>query len=165
MNPMLRTLRPLLVGALAIALVAAASGCHWFKHKSEYAASKEDRPLEVPPDLDRPDTSGSTALPALASGTVNSASTLRATDVLVSGSSATELYPKIGAALQGIAGVTINGRAEGLSSYDVSYQGQNFLVRAQDSQGGSRLMALSADGRLLNAGPAADLLKLVRAKL
>ena len=163
MNPMLRTLRPLLVGALAIALVTGLGGCHWFKHKSEYAASKEDRPLEVPPDLDRPDTSAATALPALASG--NAQSSLRAADVLVSGSSASDLYPKIGAALEAIAGVTINGRAEALGSYDVNYQGQNFLVRAQDSQGGSRLLALSADGRLLTSGPAADLLKLVRAKL
>ena len=165
MSPMRRTLRPLLVGALAIALVTGVGGCRWFKNKSDYAASREDRPLEVPPDLDRPDTSASTALPALASGTANSPSILRAADVLVSGSPAAALYPKIGAALEGISGVTINGRAEALSSYDVSYQGQNFLIRAQDSQGGSRLMALSADGRLLNSGPGAELLKLVRAKL
>ena len=165
MSPMLRTLRPLLVGALAIALVTGLGGCHWFKNKSNYAASKEDRPLEVPPDLDRPDTSAATALPALASATANSASSLRSSDVLVTGSSASVLYPKIGAALEAIAGVTINGRAEALGSYDVSYQGQNFLIRAQDSQGGSRLLALTADGRLLTSGPAADLLQLVRAKL
>ena len=163
MSPMLRTLRPLLVGALAFALVTGIGGCHWFKNKSSYAASKEDRPLEVPPDLDRPDTSAATALPALASG--NAQSSLRAADVLVSGSSASDLYPKIGAALEAIAGVTINGRAEALGSYDVSYQGQNFLIRAQDSQGGSRLLALTADGRLLTSGPGAELLKLVRAKL
>ena len=165
MSPMLRTLRPLLVGALAIALVTGVGGCRWFKHKSEYAASKEDQPLEVPPDLDRPDTSAATSLPALASGTANARSTLSPSAVLVAGSSAVELYPKIGAALEGIAGVTINGRAEALNSYDVTYQGENFLVRAQDSQGGSRLIALSADGRLLTSGPGADLLRLVRAKL
>jgi hypothetical protein len=165
MSPILRTLRPLLVGALAIALVAGVGGCRWFKHKSDYSASKEDRPLEVPPDLDHPDTSTATSLPAMASSTVTAPSTLSNADVMVAGGSASELYPKIGAALEGIAGVTINGRAEALSSYDVSYQGQSFLIRAQDSQGGSRLMALSADGRLLNAGPGAELLKLVRAKL
>lgn len=163
MSPMLRTLRPLLVGALAIALVTGVGGCRWFKHKSDYSASKEDRPLEIPPDLDHPDSSSATSLPVTASGTASG--TLRTADVLVSGSAA-DLYPKIGTALEGIPGVTINGRAEALSSYDVSYQGQSFLIRAQDSQtGGSRLVALSADGRLLTAGPGADLLKLVRAKL
>ncbi len=165
MNPLLRTLRPLLVGAMAIALVTGLGGCHWFKHKSTYAASKEDRPLEVPPDLDLPDTSSSTSLPAMASGTTSPRTSLRPSDVMVSGQTAAELYPKLGTVLEGIEGVTINGRDEALSSYDLSYKGENFLVRAQDSQGGSRLMALSADGRLLNAGAGAELLKQVRAKL
>jgi hypothetical protein len=168
MIPMHRSLRPLLVAAVAFALATGASGCHWFKTKSDYAKSREDRPLEVPPDLDRPDTSGSTALPAsvTASGAGMAApSTLRSSDALVGNATATQLYPKIGAALEGIEGVTINGRAEALSSYDVSYKGESFLIRAQDTQGGSRLLALSADGRLLTSGPGAELLKLVRAKL
>jgi uncharacterized lipoprotein len=169
MIPMHRSLRPLLVAAVAFALATGASGCHWFKTKSDYAKSREDRPLEVPPDLDVPDTSGSTALPAsvTASGAGLAApSALRTADVLVPGATATQLFPKIGAALEGIEGVTINGRAEALSSYDVTYKGLNFLVRAQDSQaGGSRLIALSADGRMLSTGPGAELLKLVRAKL
>lgn len=167
MIPMHRSLRPLLVAAVAFALAAGAGGCHWFKRGSDYAQSKEDRPLEIPPDLDVPDTSGATSLPssATASGT-GATSTLRNADVLVPGVSAAELFPKIGAALAGIDGVTVNGQAEALSSYDVTYKGENFLVRAQDSQtGGSRLIALSADGRLLNSGAGADLLKLVRAKL
>ena len=164
MTPMHRSLRPVLVVAVAFALAAGAGGCSWFKHKSDYAASKEDRPLEVPPDLDLPDTSASTALPPTAGGSPALASGMANPNVLVPGR-ATEVYPKIGTALEGIPGVTINGRAEALSSYDVSYKGESFLVRAQDSQGGgSRLLALSADGRLLNSGAAAELLKLVRAK-
>ncbi len=55
---------------------------------------------------------------------------------------ATDAYPKIGKALEGIDGVVINGRAEALGSYDVTYKGQSFLVRVQDSNGGSRLLAL-----------------------
>lgn len=166
MIPMHRSMRPLLVAAVAFALVASASGCHWFKRDSSYAKSKEDRPLEVPPDLDLPDTTAATALPSSATASGTSSSTLRNADVLVPGAAATALYPKIGAALGGIEGVTINGRDEALSSYDVTYKGENFLIRAQDSQtGGSRLIAVSADGRLLNTGAGADLLKLVRAKL
>jgi hypothetical protein len=153
----------LLVVAVAFALAAGAGGCSWFKHKSDYAASKEDRPLEVPPDLDLPDTSASTALPP--SGGQAPASTLRNADVMVPGAAAA-LFPKIGAALESIPGVTINGRAEALASYDVAYKGESFLIRAQDSQaGGSRLVALSADGRMLTSGAGAELVKLVRAKL
>jgi hypothetical protein len=47
----------------------------------------------------------------------------------------------------------------------VTYQGQNFLVRVQDSAGGSRLMALSPDGRILTSGPAATLMAAIKAKL
>ena len=165
MTPMHRSLRPLLVAAVAFALAAGAGGCSWFKHDSDYANSKEDRPLEVPPDLDLPDVSASTALPPSGNLSATTSSTLRNADVLVPGSAAS-LFPKIGAALEGIPGVTINGREESLASYDVSYKGETFLLRAQDSQsGGSRLLALSADGRLLTTGAGADLLKLVRAKL
>ena len=54
---------------------------------------------------------------------------------------------------------------QALGSYDVSYQGEAFLIRVQDSNGGSRLMALSADGRFLTGGPAAALMTLVKSKL
>jgi uncharacterized lipoprotein len=159
-----RLLRPLLFGAVALALATGAGGCSWFKKKTDYASSQESRPLEVPPDLNLPDTSAATSLPATASAVVGG-SGLRASETLVPGQSAADLYPKIGAALESIEGVTISGRAEALGSYDVSYRGESFLLRAQDSQGGSRLVALAPDGRLLTTGPAADLLKLVRAKL
>jgi uncharacterized lipoprotein len=54
-----------------IALTAAAilSGCGWFDrrmhHKNdEYKASVQERPLEVPPDLDQPNTAGALTIPA-----------------------------------------------------------------------------------------------------
>ena len=47
----------------------------------------------------------------------------------------------------------------------MSYQGVDFLIRVQDSNGGSRLMALSADGRFLTGGAAAALMTQVKAKL
>jgi hypothetical protein len=166
-NPMTsnpRLMRPLLLGAVVFALASASTGCHWFKHKSNYTQSHESQPLEVPPGLDLPDTSSATALPAIGSLGSGQTSTATAADVHLSGS-ATDAYPRIGAALEGIEGVVINGRAEALGSYDVTYKGESFLIRVQDSAGGSRLMALSADGRLLGTGPAADLMAAIKAKL
>lgn len=156
-----RFTRTLLLGAVAIALVST-SGCGWFKSKSNYAQSMENRPLEVPPDLDLPDTSAATALPptASAAATAPTASDVRLDD------SAVAAYPRIGTVLETIPGVVINGRAEALGSYDVTYQGQSFLIRVQDSAGGgSRLLALSADGRILGTGPAAELMATVKSKL
>lgn len=156
-----RLMRPLLLGAVVLALASASSGCSWFKHRSSYAQSVENRPLEVPPDLDLPNTSSATSMPtASALAGTSSVADIRLTDT------AAAAYPKIGQALDGISGVVINGRAEALGSYDVTYQGQSFLVRVLDgSSGGSRLIALSADGRLLRSGPAAELLVAVKAKL
>ena len=162
MNSRSRFTRTLLVALIALTLAGAGTGCHWLKKKTSYLASKENQPLEVPPGLDMPNTSDSTPLPTVntASGTVAGSGT----DLQIAGG-ATDVYPKVGAALESIEGVKINGRAEALGSYDVSYQGQDFLIRVQDSNGGSRLMALSADGRILTGGAAAALMSAVKAKL
>ena len=58
--------------ALAMAaLVLGASGCRMFGKKSElYTQSAESRPLEVPPDLDRPSADRAMSLPA-AGGSVS----------------------------------------------------------------------------------------------
>lgn len=161
MNSTPSLMRPLLFCAVALALVSATSGCNWFKARSSYNQSVENRPLEVPPDLDLPNTSGASTMPA-ASGI--GAPRPAATDIRLT-DSASVAYPKIGQALEGISDVTINGRAEALNSYDVTYQGQSFLVRVLDAGGGSRLIALSADGRMLSSGPAATLLAAIKAKL
>ena len=159
-----RLMRSLMVGAVVLTLASAGAGCSWFKNKlkSNYTTSKESQPLEVPPGLSLPDTSAATALPSVTgSGTARAGV---ASDVALSGTAA-DNYPKIGAALEGINGVVINGRTEALGSFDVTYQGQSFLVRVQDSSTGSRLIALSPDGRILTTGPAAALMAAVKAKL
>jgi hypothetical protein len=158
-----RHFRPLLLAAVVVAL-AATSGCHWFHrdHKSAYAQSPENRPLEVPPDLNLPDTAA--AIPMPASSGLGGGNAMADAGNQLAGS-ATNAYPKIGAALESIPGVVINGRAEALGSFDVTYQGESFLVRVQDRAGGSRLMALSADGQVLTGGASAVLLAAIKAKL
>jgi len=157
-----RLTRPLLLGAVVVALASASTGCSWFDHKSDYQSSTENRSLEVPPDLDMPDTTAATSLPPVTG--LGGAQAAAGPEITLAGS-ATEAYPRIGTALEGIPGVVVNGRAEALGSYDVTYKGQSFLIRVQDSQGGSRLMALSPDGRILNSGPAAELMAAIKAKL
>lgn len=161
-----RLMRTLMVGAVVLALASASTGCNWFKSKtkSNYSASRETQPLEVPPGLNLPDTSGATSLPSVASASGTPSASGVASDITLQGNAATN-YPKIGSALEGIEGVVINGRAEALGSFDVTYQGQNFLVRVQDNAGASRLIALSPDGRILTRGPAATLMAAIKAKL
>ena len=159
------TLRPLLLGAVVIAITSASIGCSWIKgDRSRYTESVENRPLEVPPDLDAVSVAAATQLPP-AAGLGGAAAAVAGSGVQLSVSAASA-YPRIGSALAAISGVTINGRAEALGSFDVNYKEQNFLVRVQDAAGGgSRLMALSPDGRILATGPAAELMGLLKAKL
>ena len=69
--------RTAIAGALLVALVATA-GCSWFRKSNElYAPAPENRPLEVPPDLDLPRTGASVGAQTgsvTASGTVAAAS-------------------------------------------------------------------------------------------
>ena len=161
MNSNSRAIRPLLLVGVATLALAAVSGCSWIKNKTHYQSSKETNPLEVPPDLDRPDTSSATALP-VASGAGAPPSVASAGRLAMPASDA---YPKIGEILAATPGVTVNGKAEALSSYDVSYKGASFLLRVLDATGGSRLVALSPDGRMLTSGEAAELMNAIKAKL
>ena len=164
MNSNHRAIRPLLfVGIASLAIVVASSGCGWLKNKTHYQSSKEGNPLEMPPDLDRPDTSAATSLPTAASAGVASSSAggSRYGHLSVPVS---EAFPKIGEILNSTPGVVVNGRADALSSYDVTYKGESFLLRVLDATGGSRLVALSPDGRMLTSGAAAELTAAIKAK-
>ena len=66
MSPRPHVLRTAALSALVVAVLAT-SGCSWFrKENALYAQAPENRPLEVPPDLDRPGTAGAMAVPDLA---------------------------------------------------------------------------------------------------
>jgi uncharacterized lipoprotein len=166
MNSTFRLPRSLLLGAVVMALLSA-TGCHWVRTKmhhttSDYTKSPESRPLEVPPDLNAPDTSNAMAIPS-ASG-LGSGAAVGEGGFTVDGK-ASDVWPKVGTILAAIDGVVINGRAEALSSYDVSYQGQDFLIRIEDVAGQSHVVAISNNGQILRAGPASVLLAAVKAKL
>jgi uncharacterized lipoprotein len=160
MSPAFRLSRPLLLGAVILAM-ATASGCSWFRSKSraDYTASQENRPLEVPPDLDLPDTSASTVLPSAAN--LGSGVTTRNAGVLVAGG-ANAVWAKVGELLGGIDGLEVTGRAEALRSYDVSFQGQSFLIRVEEAGGQSRIAAISADGQVLSGGAAGQVLRALK---
>ena len=158
-----RYARPLLAAGVALALVSG-TGCSWIKHrthKTDYANSTENRPLEVPPDLDVPDTSAATPLPP--ASLLGGAKTANSTGFLVDGDAKT-VWSKVGEVLSGFNGVTVTGRAEAITSYDVNYSGQSFLVRVESAGAKSRVSAISPDGISLTQGPAAQLLAQIQSR-
>ena len=61
--------RPLLIGAIAVALLSQ-GGCAWTRAKlgmdAKYQESRYNQPLEVPPGLDLPSTAGAMTVPDVA---------------------------------------------------------------------------------------------------
>src|SRR5690606_28110193 len=155
-HPMRLSRHTVLPAIAATALAATVAGCSWFSKDSGYALAPEARPLEVPPDFDRPSTDGAMAIP----GESGQSSVMRsslgqpghaqaaaqaASGFTVAGDRQ-EVYARVGEVLEGTEGVTIASRAQVLGAYDVSYEGSNFLVRVSDGQGGVYVSAVDPRG-------------------
>ena len=160
---------------LTIAVVAAAtlamSGCHLFGKKSGvYQQSAESRPLEVPPDLDHPDTQGAMQVPDAGTQSVtrSSMSTAQpassASGFVVAGDR-DGVFDKVGTALAATPGVTIASKAQLLGTYDVSYQGSNFLVRVTKTDAGVYVSAVDPRGMAANSAGATQLIATLKTQL
>ncbi|WP_024890139.1 hypothetical protein [Luteimonas huabeiensis] len=155
---------------LAIAVLGA-SGCRWFrKENALYAESPEARPLEVPPDLDRPRTDGAMALPeAPQSVSRSQLGAQRAPAASAAGFSVAgerdQVFARVGEALNAIEGVTIASSAQLLGSYDVSYQDASFLVRVSEAGDGVYVSAVDPRGLPAAGGPPEQLIAELRTRL
>lgn len=135
--------------ALVFAVATLASGCSWFHKDSKlYTQNAEARPLEVPPDLDRPSVDAAMKLPATASAVAPSAPVQSGASPIgftVPGAR-DAIFAKVGDALAATEGVTIASRAQILGTYDVSYGGENFLVRVTAVDAGVYVSAVDPRG-------------------
>mgnify|MGYP001024955755 CR=1 FL=1 len=162
--------RPVLIGMLAVALVAT-SGCGWFRSKKEpYKTAPENRPLEVPPDLDRPNTDPSMQIPATgaqAGGKSPAAggAPLAQASQFVLDDAIDSAWRRVGLALERMDGVKVGSRSEALGTVETTYGGQTFLVRLRAQDGATTVSAVAPDGRALGDGPAAELLAQLQARL
>jgi uncharacterized lipoprotein len=164
--------RSLALALLAVS-VAGLSGCKWFKKgaKGDYALSPETRPLEVPPDLNLPSTSGAMQIPAAGQATAAaprvgaSATAAPASGGFNVAGSRDEVFAKVGDALGGIEGVTIASRAQLLGTYDVAYEGSNFLVRVVGVEAGAYVSAVDPRGLPATGEAPTKLMAALKAKL
>lgn len=167
-----------LMAALALAL-AAGSGCGWIKSKinteAPYQDSQMSRPLEMPPGLDKPGSTGGMAIPdaaGVSGGSVQglppgmgapagaaAVSELQLADTLESA------YRRLGLALERLDGVEVLAQAQLLNSYEVRFEGQTLLLKAEQSGDSVRVSALSGSGQALAGGAGAKLLGLLQARL
>ena len=156
--------RALSLALLAVATTVTATGCHRGA-RGDYALAPEMRPLEVPPDLNLPNTAGASQVPALASATRPAAQAAPAQGGFTVGGSRDEVFGKVGTALEAIDGVTIASRAQLLGSYDVAYEGSNFLVRVVAVDAGAYVSAVDPRGIPATDAAAVKLVDALKAKL
>lgn len=164
-------LRSLAVAA-AIVVAVGTSGCHWFSKKdSAYQQSPESRPLEVPPDLDRPNTEGAMQAPDSGTQSVTRSSMSApapaqnsATGFTVAGDR-DDVFNKVGAALAATDGATVASKAQLLGTYDVGYQGANFLVRVTKVDAGVYVSAVDPRGMPASNEAATKLIAALKAAI
>jgi uncharacterized lipoprotein len=172
MTAPLSLFRPLLIGAVAIAMLSQ-SGCAWTRNKlgmdAKYQDSVQNQPLEVPPGMDTPPALGAITVPDLGPNAGPAASARGpGTAAIASFTLADSLdsaWRRVGIALGKIEGVANVEPAQALNSYEVTFQGATMLIRAQTVDGQTQVVALGQDGKPLGTGPAAQLLGLLKARL
>ncbi|KQO02509.1 MULTISPECIES: hypothetical protein [Stenotrophomonas] len=159
--------RALSLALLAIATTVTATGCFHRGARGDYALAPEMRPLEVPPDLNLPNTAGASQVPALASAArpTQAAAAQPAQGGFTVKGSRDEVFGKVGDALATVEGVTIASRAQLLGSYDVAYEGSNFLVRVVGVDAGTYVSAVDPRGLPATDPAPIKLLEALKAKL
>lgn len=168
----MRRVSRLTLTALALAILAG-SGCQWFGKKNNlYAQSPESRPLEVPPDLDRPAANNAMQIPE--GGTSVSASQLGRGRAIGTTSSATgfaapgtreAVFARVGQVLAATPGLTVASTANLLGTYDVAYEGSNFLLRVNEVQGGAYVSAVDPRGQPAAGAAPAKLIAALKAAI
>lgn len=164
-----------LVAVFAVALLAA-SGCSMIKrpdgslrflpqaHNSEYTKSRENRPLDVPPDLDTPATDPTMQVPAVG-GAASNAAGLAGGPAFTLADTQASSWERLGKALDHIDGVAVGQRSQLLSSYEVQYKGASFLLRATGNGASTSIDAVTPAGQPLRTPEAVELLGLLRNRL
>ena len=162
------TTRALTLALAAVVIAGTATGCSWFHKKGpkgDYALSPDMRPLEVPPDLTQPDTTGALQVPTLASaqGRAQPAAASANGFAVAGGKDAT--FDKVGTALASVDGLVVDSSAKLLGAYDVSYGGEKFLVRVAATDAGAYVSAVDARGVAATGAAASRLIAELKGRL
>ncbi|MGA6180073.1 hypothetical protein ACPEH1_03015 [Stenotrophomonas sp. NPDC077421] len=170
MRQSVSAIRVLSFAILATATLVGTTGCFKRGAKGDYALAPEVRPLEIPPDLTVPSITGGAQVPALASQAVKPAPAASAqapannAGFTVAGSKE-DVFARLGTALESVDGVKIASKAQLLGSYDVAYEGSDFLVRVVAVDAGAYISAVDPRGLPATGAAPVKLLGELKAKL
>lgn len=171
MRQSVSAIRVLSFAILATATLVGTTGCFKRGAKGDYALAPEMRPLEVPPDLNVPGGSAAAQVPALASQAARPAPAAASTQAAANAAGFTvtgskdEVFAKVGTALEAVDGVKVASKAQLLGSYDVAFEGSDFLVRVVGVEAGAYVSAVDPRGLPATGAAPVKLLGELKAKL
>lgn len=142
------------IRALAIAVTASSllAGCGWFhrhaeKKNDEYKTSVQERPLEVPPDLDKPSTAGALTIPQANPNAGSAAPATSAPDVSTAPAGAQAAAAPAGAPAADSAATPAVLSADGLHVTDSVDSAWNRVGLALERSGAATILARDEAGR------------------
>lgn len=128
---------------LAGVVAVTATGCFGKGARDDFALPADQRPLEIPPALVM---ASETAQAAPVAAPVSAPQAAAAANGFTIAGERDAVYARVGQVLEGIEGLEIASRAQLLGSYDVAYQGSNFLVRIVAVEAGAYISAVDPRG-------------------
>lgn len=128
----------LLITSLAVSVLLSTTACSVFRADTGYSKAAEQRPLEVPPELDQPVVNQGMAIPDARSSSAASTGAGDSSFMLDEGVSSA--WDRIGNALNGMDGVTIKNQSRMLSMFSVQQSGSTVLIRVTSKGAESTLV-------------------------
>lgn len=172
MRQSLSVLRVLSFAIVATATLIGTTGCFKRGARGDYALAPEVRPLEVPPDLNAPGNNPGAQVPVLASQAAKPAPAPAQAPAAAANNagftipgSKEEVFGKVGTALESVNGVKIASKAQLLGSFDVNYEGSDFLVRVVAVEAGAYISTVDPRGLPATGAAPTKLLGELKAKL
>lgn len=172
MRQSLSVLRVLSFAIVATATLIGTTGCFKRGARGDYAMAPEVRPLEVPPDLNAPGNNPGAQVPVLASQAAKPAPAPAQAPAAAANNagftipgSKEEVFGKVGTVLESVDGVKIASKAQLLGSFDVNYEGSDFLVRVVAVEAGAYISTVDPRGLPATGAAPTKLLGELKAKL
>jgi uncharacterized lipoprotein len=149
---------------LSLVLGSFLAGCSWFRSRPEYEGVEISKPLAIPADLNKPKSRDALQIPSKTLLGENAKSPDQVANFMVDDTQ-TNVWTRIGTALDGIEGVEVLNKAEGIKSYEVRYNSEIFLISTQANDAKTRVLAIGVDGAVQQSGVSGQLLAKLKAAL
>lgn len=148
---------PFVFAVTAVVFALSAGGCRWMTKKPEYEGQELGKPLVIPAGLNKPKTRDALNIPPKSVIGVNAPKAPSTRSLEVNGDVPT-VWRKVGVALAGFADVEVTAKAESISSYEVVFSQETFLISVQANGAKSKIIAVGIDGSASDSAAAAVLI-------